>query len=218
MTSEQLYYNFHLLLNKNASLKNVRIAKPNFVILYNREASNWLADYIDKHSSTDDIHDIEGLLKVNKELELNNSFNTYYEYNLPEDYFTFVDSSSRAIQNKCEGVIYNYLQKPKEININLDYQLPSFKFEESICNITENKLRVYVDNYKLISTYLSYYVTPEKIDLEGYTNIDGSFSTNINTDLGDYYQWQILDRVVLEVFREFENTNQINISQTRINQ
>lgn len=214
MTSEELYYQFNLLINKNASLENVNVPKANFVILYNREALYWLNNFIDVNSSTENIHDIQGLLKVDEKLNLIETTPEYYEYFLPERYFNFVDSKSHVSKNNCLGVVYNYLQKPKEILVNLDYQRPSFKFEESICNITENKLRVYVQDYKINSTYLSYYLIPEKIDLEGYININtGEFSKNVDSSLADLYQLQILDRVKTEVFREFENINAFNLTQ-----
>lgn len=219
MTSEKLYYNLNLILNKNASLKTVSIPKPNFVILYNREALFWLDDYIGKHSSTEDIHNIQGLLKVDAPLVLDKSTSEYYDYILPEDYFQFVDSKSEASQNKCTRTVYNYFQKPKEIHVNLEFQKPSFKFEESVCNISDKKLRIYVDEYKINTSYLSYYITPTKIDLEGYIDLDtGNPSQNIDSDLDEYFQFQILDRVALEIQREFENTNAINILQSKINQ
>lgn len=219
MTSQELYFDFHQLLNKNASQKNINIPEANFVRLYNREAEYWLADYIDKNSSTDNIHNIEGLLKLEVPLTMVSSSPQYYEYSLPENYFNFVESKSEAVKNKCTRIIFNYLQKPKEININLEFQHPSFEFEESICNISDKKLRVYVDEYKINNTYLSYYISPQKIDLEGSTDINTGLPTkNVDSDLDSLYQYQILDRVVFEVQREFENNNALNVLQSKINQ
>lgn len=218
MTSEELYYTFHLLLNKNASLKNVNITRANFVILYNREAILWLDNFIRTNSSTGRIHDLEQLLSVNKELEVINKNSNYYEYFLPENYFHFVSSVSTASKGSCTTNVRNYLIKPKEDNTSLENELPSFEFEESVCNIADKKLLVYIGDYQINSTYLSYYIYPEKIDLEGYTDINtGKYSRTVDTDLDEHYQHQILNRVVLEVMRQFENSNGINISQTRLN-
>ncbi len=216
MTSEQLYYNFNLLLNKNSSLKNVAETRPNFVLTYNRESLYWLNDFVKNRSSTQEIHDINGLLKADEKLNLNYTGENYYEYDLPYNYFHFADSKSDSTKGKCSSIVYNYLQKPKELHTVLDNEQPSFEFEESVCNITEKKLRVYINDYKINNTYLSYYLKPEKIDLEGYIDLDtGLPSKTIDSSLDDLYQFQILDRVVLEVFRRFENTNAINISQNR---
>lgn len=215
MSSEELYYNLNLLINKNSSLKNVHVPKANFVILYNRESLYWLKKFISNNSSIQNIHDIQSLLKTDVTLSLINKTDEYYEYILPDDYFEFVNSKSEANKNKCAGIVYNYLVKPKELNVNIDNQHPSFEFEESLCNITDKKLRVYVNDYKIINTYLSYYLTPEKIDLEGYINFNNEYSKNINSTLDDVYQFQILDQVALEVFREFENINAFKISQNK---
>ena len=215
MSSEELYYNLNLLINKNSSLKNVHVPKANFVILYNRESLYWLKKFIAANSSIQNIHDIQGLLKADESLNLINKTEQYYEYELPSNYFEFVSSRSDAVQDKCTGIVYNYLTKPKEIDVSIETQHPSFEFEESLCNITDKKLRVYVDEYKLNNTYLSYYLTPEKIDLEGYINFNNEYSKNINSTLDDVYQFQILDQVALEVFREFENINAFKISQNK---
>lgn len=220
MTSEALYYNFQLLVNKNASLKNVRIPRGNFVFKYNRESLFWLADYITKHGNTESIHDIADLLFVDVPVSLFSSDDKKYNYILPDNYFQFVGSWSEAKNKKgCINKVVNYLQKPREILPLLDESLPSFDFEESICNIADKKLVVFVDDYKLNNTYLSYYSVPERIDLEGYVHLDSGLpSTTIDQKLDDIYQFQILDRVALEFQREMDNNNQVNILQTKIQQ
>lgn len=220
MSSEDLYYHFQLILNKNASLKNVNITRPNFVILYNREALRWLENYIKLNSSTQSVHNVHQFLVTDQKLSESEVSESYYLYDLPEDYFEFSTSKSLANKDKCSRFIYNYLEKPKDLNTLLDDGLsgPSFEFEESLCNISKNKLQVFVDDYKINSTYLSYYKKPQKIDLSGYTNInDGSYSQTIDTDLDERYQTQIIDLTVLEVMRQFENNNGLTVSQNRIN-
>lgn len=220
MTSEALYYNFQLLVNKNASLKNVHIPRGNFVFKYNRESLFWLADYITKHGNTESIHDIADLLFIDVPVSFSSSNDKKYNYILPDNYFQFVGSWSEAENKKgCINKVINYLQKPREILPLLDESLPSFDFEESICNIADKKLVVFVDDYKLNNTYLSYYSIPEKIDLEGYVHLDSGLpSTTIDQKLDDIYQFQILDRVALEFQREMDNNNQVNILQTKIQQ
>jgi hypothetical protein len=157
MTSEALYYNFQLLVNKNASLKNVHIPRGNFVFKYNRESLFWLADYIEKNGNTEAIHDVADLLSIDKPLSLSSSSNDKFIYHIPDNYFQFVGSWSEAKNKKgCVNKITNYLQKPREILPLLDESLPSFDLEESICNIADKKLVIFVDDYQLNNTYLSY--------------------------------------------------------------
>lgn len=219
MTSEALYYNCQLLVNKNASQKNFHIPRGNFVFKYNRESLFWLSDYIRKHGNTEDVHDVSNLLSVDVPLPLSSSKDKKYYYHIPDNYFQFVGSWSEASRKGCSNKIINYIQKPKEILSLLDESLPSFDFEESICNISDKKLVIFVDDYQLNNTYLSYYSVPEKIDLEGYVHLDSGLpSTTIDQKLDDIYQFQILDRVALEFQREMDNNNQINILQTKIQQ
>ena len=217
MSSEELYFNFHLILNKNASQRNTEIPRAYFVSLYNREALNWLQDYIEKNSSTQKIHNVQGLLTTNYKLNEVRKYEQYDVYSLPLRYFEFVGSRSLAKKGKCQRWINNYLPSPKNINVQLDDETPSFEYEESVCNITENKLVVYKDKYEINDTYLSYYMTPTKIDLSGYENLNtGENSKTVDSDLDERYQNEIIDRVVLEVMREFENPNGFKLSQERI--
>ena len=219
MTSIELYYESQLLLNKNATNVNINLEKENFVWLYNREAKRWLSDYIQKNSSNANVIDLQGVLSINKELSLVQKTKEYNTYNLPTDFYDFVDSYSTGVKGECEGVISNFLHKPKNIRAVLDNSLssPSFEYEESICNIAEEKLIVYKKEYEIKNSYLSYYKQIEPIDLEGYQKFDGSFSTNVDTTLKPYVQSQIIDRVVTEVMREFENGNGYKVSVDRQN-
>lgn len=208
MTSKELYYQFHLLLNRNAKFENVKVPIGNFVSLYNREKDRWLSAKIDLLNSTDDIIDLQSQY-VNKHLlkQISKGSN-YYEYQLPEDFFNFTSSFSEASLGVCEGVVYNYTFKNKDKNNFLgDYiKEPSFEYEESLCNISEDKLIVYYKDYEIKQSYLSYYKRIEDIDIEGYVKINQELSIDKDQELDSFYQNQILDLVVTEVMREFGDT------------
>lgn len=215
MSSEELYYNFQLVLNKNASQKNVQIPRGNFVAHYNRESNRWLEDYIKKNNSVDRINNVQGLITVNAPLSLAIKKEETYYYDLPNEYFEFINSRSSVLKGKCNKYVINYLTHPKETLVSLDNETPSFEFEESVCNIAENKLQVFTKDYKINNTYLSYYHKPSKIDLSGYQNINGENSITIDSELDDRYQHEIIDRMVTEIMREFENSNGFKFSQER---
>ena len=215
MTSQELYYEFHLILNKNASYENINISKGNFVILYNRELLNWLNNFILKNNSTQNIHKIQGLLSVNTRLQELSRGVKYNTYKLPEDYFDFVDCHSEFEKEGCKLLVTNYLEKPKDIRANLDSYSPSFKFEEGLCNISDQKVIVFLEDFKINSTYLSYYQKPDKIDLEGWIHYDGTPSVNIDSNLDEKHQSEVLNRVVTEVMRQFENGNGYKLSVDR---
>ncbi len=208
MTSKELYYQFHLLLNRNAKFENVKVPIGNFVSLYNREKDRWLSAKIDTYNNSDDIIDLQSQY-VNKHLLKQISKNSnYYEYQLPEDFFSYSTSFSEASLGVCEGVVYNYIFKNKDKNNFLgDYiKEPSFEYEESLCNISEDKLIVYYKDYEIKQSYLSYYKRIEDIDIEGYVKINQELSIDKDQELDSFYQNQILDLVVTEVMREFGDT------------
>lgn len=219
MTSQELYYESQLILNKNASNVNINLDVANFVWIYNREAKKWLSDYLNKVNSNSSSEDLSGLLNVNVLIPVDLNTKEYSTFTLPENFYSFVDSYSVAIKNNCEGIVSNFLQKPKDVRVLIDnsFSSPSFEYEESLCNIYAKKLQVFKREYEIKATYLSYYKAIEEIDIEGYQKIDGSWSTTINTDLDPYLQSMIIDRVVIEIMREFENTNGFKFSQERVN-
>lgn len=215
MTSQELYYEFHLVFNKNASYQNVHVSKGNFVILFNRELLNWLNDYIDKNGSIRRIHGIQGLITVDEKLVYVGQSEKSVAYKLPNTFFDFIDCSADVRSGSCTAHINNFLDNPKEAAHFIANYKPSFKFEEGLCNIANEKVFVYKGDFEINQAYLSYYQKPKKIDIEGYERIDGTQSTNINSDLDEMYQSEVINRVVLEVMRQFENGNGFKLSQDR---
>jgi hypothetical protein len=220
MTSEQLYYEFHLLVNKNNSQQNINIEKPHFVQLYNREQERWVGSVLKTGNNSNQINDLQELLVVDKELELSEIKLNYNSYILPIDNFEYVATKVNCNKEDKANIIFVYNIHPKEVNNYLhdEFSKPSFEWEESICTISENKLLVYKEEFNIDKLYYSYYKKPKQIELAGYVKLeDGKLSQNINNEeLSDVYQRQILDGVVKEIMREYENNNGFQLAQERI--
>ena len=217
MTSLQLYQKFHLLLNSNILFQNVRVERENFVLLFNREKDRWLSEKIDKANSTEDIFDLQSHYVVSEKLKQTKAIQNRILYALPSNFFNLVSSHSTARKQGCTGTVINYPVKPKdELEIvNDSFNSPSFEYEESICNITENQLAVFFKEYTIDDTYLSYYKQIEPIDLEGYTNVEGKASTTIHPKIDNFYLEQILDRCVTETMREYKDQLGFQLSNER---
>jgi len=219
MTSEELYYEFHLLVNKNNSNQNVNIEKPHFIQLYNREQERWVYAVIKEKNNTDRINDIQQLLVTEKELMLSELKQNYDVYQLPLDHFEYVSVNINCLKNKIEKVIFVYQIHPKEVNVYLqdEFSTPSFEWEESFCTTSEHKLFVYKNEFDITKVKYSYYKKPKKIELKGYVKLeDGKLSENINNEeLSEIYQRQILDEVVKEIMRQYENSNGFQLAQER---
>lgn len=218
MTSEELYYEFHLLVNKNNTQNNINIEKPHFVQLYNREYSKWLYEVLNNKNKDDSVNDLQELLITDVELKLSELKENLNIYLLPDDFFNYSESKITATKDKCTKLIYVYNIHPKEINVYLqdEFSKPSFEWEETISSISNNKLYIYKNLFEIEKCQLSYYRDVDNIDLEGYIRLDGKYSVNKDITLSDVYKRQILDRVAKEVNREFEDVNKFQLSQERL--
>ncbi len=61
MKSEELYYQLHILIAENNSLKNMKISKPHFVQLFNREALKWVDNKLRNSNKSERINALQEL-------------------------------------------------------------------------------------------------------------------------------------------------------------
>ena len=200
----ELYYEFSLLLNKNNQNKNVNIEKHNFVYLYNRESLRWLNDYITNNNNSDNVFIISELLVKDLELTRIENNKEYSVYETPLDLYTILPAESKSYVGKC--ILYNYIKKPN-VNIYLEdkFTKPSLAWERGLGEIVDRGVIIYKDNFEIDKTVISYYKNPGKIDMQGYKHYDGRESEDINPDVSEYISGEIINRVVTEINREFED-------------
>jgi hypothetical protein len=200
----ELYYEFSLLLNKNNQNKNVNIEKHNFVYLYNREALRWLNDYVDNNNNSDNVFIISELLVKDLELTRIENNKEYSVYEMPSDLYTILPAESKSYVGKC--ILYNYIKKPN-VNIYLEdkFTKPSLAWERGLGELVDRGVIIYKDNFEIDKTVISYYKNPGKIDMKGYKHYDGRESEDIDPDVSEYISGEIINRVVTEINREFEN-------------
>lgn len=217
MTSLELYQKFHLLLNSNHLFQNVNVEIPHFVSLFNREKDRWLAQSIKEFGDNDRIFDLQSHYIPSEELIEYSTKDDRIFYSLPDKYFAYVSSYSLCEKEGKKGRVINYFTKPKdEIEYFSDeFNSPSFEFEESICNIANDKLIIFYKDYKINKTFLSYYKEVGKIDIAGYKKITGEFSVDIQPDIADFYLEQILDGCITETMREYQNSAGVQIGRDR---
>lgn len=221
MTSQELYYQFNLLKNENANFRDVKISEGNFVLLFNRCAERWLNIAIDNWMKDEDILNLQEFIVNDEPLdfyEIKNTDNTLqYKYKIPNDYFTFIDSHS-FVSKDCPLYLTNYFVKPRDVRNYIANGYPSIDYEEGLCNISNNFFIVYAKDFSISATCLSYFKNPPKIDIEGYENLKGEKSRNINSPISDIYLNQILDMCVTEVQRQFQNQIGFQVSKDRENE
>lgn len=221
-TAEELYYQFHLLLNKNYSSDNINISRGNFVILYNREAKSWLYNFLTNNKKTDDFLYLNELKEKDVELKQIENKEKYKIYELPKDYSYLIygDCFSIGKKGNCKDVIYNRLNKPDNQNEykKHEYSIPKFDWRRGLIDVAGDKLYVYKGDFEIDSTYISYYKNLTEIDLAGSEIELGDLSkqsVTINPKESDWILERVLDRVVTEVMRQFENSGGFQLSVNR---
>lgn len=214
MTSKEAYLEFQILMNKNASLRNINIPPEIYVLLYNRESKIHYRKLVKE--STDDVHELSELLVNDEPLSKIGMTQEYVLYNKPINFFNFVSSRSITQRGDCESVTVNYLYKPKDLELKYsDSFYVNFDHEESIVGINDY-IQIFKKGYDIKQSFLSYYREIPEIDIVGYFHLDGRPSENKDPNISDHLVHLINNWVVLEVMREFENGNGINVSKERI--
>jgi hypothetical protein len=204
MTLNDAYYEFSLLLNKNSERKDIQLDKLNYIVLYNRESLRWVSEFLERNNNSDNIFTLSQLLVNAKKLTKKQTNLDNEEYELPNDFFKLLagNSYSNVKATKCneEGIVYNYFKKPNNWNIEIEDKFirPSYAWERGLGEIYQNKIVIYKTDFDILNTFISYYKLPKKLNVKtpDYTE---------ELELDDYTVGQINDRIVTEVYREFNN-------------
>jgi hypothetical protein len=218
MTSKQAYKEFLFKVNKNDTNSNIKVSPGQFVLIFNEQARFWLDEKIKNDQSSDLIANVQELLEIDVPLQFVSGTQDRDTFSLPEDFFRHVSSYTIASKGNCIKSLTNYPVKPKDANIILidENNNPSFEFEETITVLSQMRLDIYKSDFKINNVYLTYYKEVPNIDIEGYINLDGKPSTNIDPILYDINVEQVLNRCAIEVVRNYKDTESFQLNQTRL--
>ena len=219
MTTEQLYFQLHLLINENNTLKNTEIEKAHFVALFNRERIKWVNQKLPETNNSDKINVLHEILVSSVPLTINSTTTRSTSFNLPQNYYWLASIEIYLKKDTCKKVGYCDLIHPKEIEVYLKDadNCPSFDWNYTIAELVGNNiLKVYKDDFEIDSINLTYWRNPTLIDLAGYIHLDNTVSSNIDSELNDIYLEEILDRTALEIQREFGNGQSFQLAQNRM--
>lgn len=218
MISLEVYESFLIKLNRGDSNSNINVPKGKFVIIYNEQAKRWLKQTLKKNLGSYEIEELNYLLVNNYPLVQYSREQDHYNFTLPSNFFDFSSSFSEAKRGQCSRILDNWPVVDKNIRVLLrdaNYS-PSFDFEETLCSAVDNRLKIYYNDFKIESAYLTYYREPINIDIKGYIKVDGTQSKNIDPDLPDYAVSEIINRCVVEFQGVVENPQGFQISKDRI--
>lgn len=217
MTSLEAYKKFLLKLNKNDTNTKIKISKGEFVLLFNEMKRKWLYDKLTELNSSDLVNELSDIYIVDKKLSLVDENDNKSFFKLPDDFQKTSSSYTIAEKDNCVKKLYNIPKKPKNINQNLQNSnnTSDFEFEQAITEESSGNLVIHVNNFKIKEQYLNYYKEPIDIDIEGYIKIDGTKSKTIDSELSDRNVEQIINRCVIEASLNYENAENVQLSQLR---
>jgi hypothetical protein len=218
MTPQEAYKRFLLKVNKNDTNGNVKVPKGQFILLFNEQKRKWQEKTIRTNEDSDYIEGIEELLELDKELSKVAEHNNRDDFALPTNFYRRATSYSLASKDECsKQMLINWFIKPKDRDVLLQNsdQSPSFEYRETLAIVNSGKLSVFKDGFTVDRVLLSYYREPIDMDIEGYNHVDGTVSTNIQTDLSDMNIEEVLDLTATEAIRNYESTQQLQIALQR---
>lgn len=210
------------MVNKNDTNEGVNISPGHFVLLFNAESLTWLSEELKKDEDNIDVNLIELLFLSDFQIQPSGVAEKklkFIEFVLPVDFFQVYGGYSFADRGECkDNIIWLWERKPgNTIAIRSDEgSKPSFDYQEAPFVIGADKLKVYFDDFVVKKTYINYYRTPNKIDIEGYTHFDGTPSENIDTELDDLNALEILARVAAELDRQTVDVEGLQLAKDRL--
>jgi len=142
---------------------------------------------------------------------------------LSPEFMFYVDSYVIADKGDCKDrVIYTNADLVKHADITLLLKdsnfKPSFEYQETIIDISQDELHVYTDGTFTPKTlYTSYIRYPKKVDKAGYENFDGTPSTDQDCELEAYLKDELLDIIVENLAMYTENQSAVANAAARNN-
>ena len=221
MTSIEAYTSFLNLANKLNSNDDVNIDAGRFVLLYNKHARVWLEENVRKTKSTQKIDEIQQLVMENIQLTLVADSGRSLDFKLPDDWFDHIGGYALCTRDTCEGKLINMDQVKndfKRLVLFDENWRPDFDFEWLPITIGEDKIQVFYKDFTITGAYIDYFKYPKDIDIAGYVKVDGTNSTTVDPELDDIYVNQIIDLVVVDVSRIYQNNEKAQLDINRIQQ
>lgn len=221
MTSVTAYTAFLDLANKLGSNDDVNIDIGRFVLLFNKHAKIWLDINVRKSKATQSIDVVQQLVKKDVLLTVASITDKAVNFKLPTDWFEHSNGYTLCTSGTCKDkVIYmdQVKNESKRLILFDENWRPDFDFEWLPIAIGQDQLQAFYKDFIIQEAYIDYYRYPTNIDIQGYKNPDGTLSTNVDPDLDDIYVNEIIDLVVADVSKIYQNNDKAQLDLNRIQQ
>lgn len=215
VSSELTYLKFLNKINKVNSQGDIACDKDRFVLIINEVKNRW----VEQTLKVKDSILIDSLWEIVKTSKLLNGVDKrdYTEFDIPMDFYELTNSYCEAQKKNCKKKIYLREIKNQDKNIlsfNSNYK-PDFDFEWSFVSLQDGKIRIYKDDFKILSVTVEYYQVIPDFDIEGYYDLNGNLSTNKPFLISEQFIDQIINLAAEEFERNFQNPNNLSLAKDR---
>jgi len=202
MTSEQIYEQFIIKINKNAQTDFVQCDRGRFVVLYNEAQIKYEESILQKRNE-DEIRYVQKFVVPNSNLTVEFSENNYSLFKLPENYFDFISLKGKASTSYCQNATIS-LHETKLENVDIlledEFNKPSFDYREAPFKIAEDKIIAYKDNFTYESVLCTYYRYPQEIQLIDIEDPESQFDETKQSEWDDKSNNRIIDSAAARFF------------------
>lgn len=228
---DELLYEFELRINGLGREDNQNISLESRLLYLNNAQITWIKSKLNANNIykigyegfRKRIDDLQVLKVNNHKLRINKGDNPkYLNYegfiSDVEDYMFYLGSFALASYKKCKDSLSVNLVKEGELETlyyNDNYN-PSFKWRETLGTIGADKLYVYTDgSFTVDDIRLTYLRKPKKIDSAGSIHLDGTLSTDQDSELPEYAKNDIIDIAVGYAAQATDNQLQAQLAKLR---
>lgn len=185
-----------LLLKLDATgSQNIAVDKSRAAIALN-EAQNRMVEFFLSTKIDDNLRYIQKLLRT-EQINLTGEEPLVNYFKLPVDYFEFSSVVGYGSKDKCLNKKFHLFEiknQNKDEVINDEFNKPSFLYRESPYYISEDSVKVYVDDFKMDKIVLDYYRYPIQLRLLDEDNPESDFDTDFTLE----FDQKLIDRIISE--------------------
>lgn len=235
---DSLLYKISQKLNKLSSNDHQDIALEDKILALNEAQIKLIKQKVDGFTTPAGLgldafrkryEDLEILIEtyIKHPLDLVEKDPNLHQYNaslkdLEPEWMFYIDAYILATKGRCKDRIVRLnrdLAKHGDIQMLLinEHTKPSFEYQETFNTISSDEISIYTDGtFTPTKIYVSYLRYPLYIDKEGYVKLDGTPSSNQDSELEPYLEDELVDLAVLNLAEYTENASAANSAQQRI--
>lgn len=132
-------------------------------------------------------------------------------------HFLPVAITCKASRGECTGRLIEVPRIVKHSDLstflnNTNFN-PSFEYQETLAEISGDKLIIYTGDFTIQEVEYSYLRYPAEVDSEGFEWFDGTPSTTVNSDLAPHLEDELLEMVIRELGFDTSNIERAQASE-----